>query len=160
MSDYDDDDDFDEDYVYGNYEGRLNPDYHAFETSFYEGPRTVEAIAAQAGVITTRQKGQVIRDPLFKFYVYVNAVAHRFIEEGYIPTVSRNDVEPILVSIQKVKSPQYKNPEAFVLGYSVAKSGKINKKQFDFLVTKLADLENITITPMDVIRYANLWLNL
>ena len=155
MTDYN----FYEDYCYENEDYHGEQDYHAFETSFYEGPRTVEAIAAQAGVITTRQKGQVIRDQVFKFYVYVNAVAHRFIDEGYIPTVSRNDVETILVAIQRVQSPQFKNPEAFVLGYSVAKSGQINKKQFDYLSSKLENLD-IFITKMDVFRYALLWLSL
>jgi len=157
-----DDYDFDEEYVYHEQEeeGRFEAEYGAFGRTEFERARTVEEIAAEAGIIASRRRGQVIRDPVFKFYVYVNAVFHRLVEEGYLPNVKRDEVTALLESIRNVSTPQYKNPEAFVLGYSVGKSGSINEKQFKYLLPRLASVGNLTIKPMDLLRYANLWTKL
>ena len=141
-------------------EGRFEAGYEAFTRTAYEQARTVEEIAAEAGVVATRKRGEIIRDPILKFYVYVNAVAYRFIEEKIVVNVKRNEVTTILETIRNVSSPQFKNPEAFVLGYAVAKNGVFDERTFAAIVPKLVDLENVLIKPMDVIRYAVLWINL
>lgn len=157
MADYD----FDEEYVYEEQqEGRFEAEYEAFSRTAFERAKTVEEIAAEAGIVASRRRGEIIRDPVFKFYVYVNAVFHRLSEEGYLPNVKREEATTVLEAIRNVPSPQYKNPEVFVLGYSVGKSGAINEKQFAFLLPRLASVGNLIIKPMDVLRYANLWINL
>jgi hypothetical protein len=158
-----DDYDFEEEYVYEEQrdEGRFEAEYGAFARTEFERARTVEEIAAEAGVIASRRRGEVIRDPVFKFYVYVNAVFHRLVEEGYLRNVKREEVTGLLESIRNVPSPQYKNPEVFVLGYSVGKSGSIDEKQFKYLLPRLSSISaNLIIKPMDLLRYANLWTNL
>lgn len=152
--------DDDQEYVYETEEGRFEAGYEAFTRTEFERNKTVEEIAAEAGIVAMRRRGEVIRDPVFKFYVYVNAVVHRFIDEDYTPYVKHDEVTRILESIRKVQSPQYKNPEAFVLGYSIAKSGSINEKQLAYVIKKLPSIDNVVIKPMDLLRYANLWLSI
>lgn len=154
MEDYD----FEEEYVYKDQEdeGRFEAEYGAFARTEFEQAKTVDAIAAEAGVMVQR-RGQIIRDPVYKFYVYVNAVFNRLAEEGLLPNVRREEVTTVLEAIRNVPSPQYKNPEAFVLGYSVGKMGTINEKQFAYLLPKLSSM---SFKPMDLLRYANLWVTL
>lgn len=111
----------------------------------YERTKTVEEIATEAGASG---------DPLImKFYIYVNAIAHRLIEEKMLTNIKREEIEKILSFIKYVKTPQHKNPEAFVLGYAISKTGIIDGKLLNSL--KLDE----TIKIMDVLRYGNLWLN-
>lgn len=158
--------DFDDDYEENarnerEYEERFETTYGDYKGMSYERDKTVDQIASEAGVIfSVARKGEKIKDPTYKFYVYVNAVAHKLIDEGYSLNVKKNEINFILESIKKVPHPRYKNPETFVLGYFVGKSGSINERQFKHIVPKLSSLDNVIIKPMDVLRYANLWVNL
>lgn len=141
------------------YEERFETTYGDYKGMSYERAKTVDQIASEAGLIfPITRKGEKTKDPTYKFYVYVNAVAYKLIEEGY-SSIKKEEINRILEYIKNVPYPGYKNPEAFVLGYFVGKSGSINEKQFKFITSKLLDL-NVSIKPMDVLRYANLWINI
>jgi hypothetical protein len=129
---------------YDSNEGQVA--YKDLEHMEYERTRTVEEIATEAGV-----SGDAL---VLKFYIYVNATAHRLIDEKVITNVKRNEIERILSFIKYVDNPQYKHPETFVLGYAVTKSGIIDGKMLNSI--KLDD----NIKPMDVLKYGHLWLNI
>lgn len=129
---------------YDSNEGQVA--YKDLEHMEYERMKTVEEIATEAGV-----SGDAL---VLKFYIYVNATAHRLIEDKVITNVKRNEIERILTFIKYVDNPQYKHPETFVLGYAIAKTGSIDGKLLNSL--KLED----HIKPMDVLKYGNLWINI
>lgn len=155
---------FDEEYGYlqqqHEQENQFQLEFKAFERMGREEDKTVADIAAEAGVIfQPHQKGKIIRDPIQKFYVYVNASALKLINEGYIPFVQKSDVRTILEKIRFIKNIQYKNPDAFVLGYAVVKSGSLNLRHFDLVCAKISELDP-PLKRTDVLRYARLWSNL
>jgi Family of unknown function (DUF5770) len=162
------DDDYDFDDEYGGFEKALQrPDeqyedeldeYRVFERAEYAG-KNVEQIASDAGIVFTHKKGELIKDPVHRFYIYVNASAQKLIREGYISFVPASDIPLILTGIKDVKNIKYKNADAFVLGYAVSKSGSINAKHFNDVVAKTRKLEP-PIKPADIIRYARLWISL
>lgn len=150
-------DDDDDDYVYGN-EQQFLDEYNVHgRVGFMRTDKTVQDIAADAGV--TIQHGH-LKDALQRFYVYVNASANRLINEGIIPWVSLNKIQLILTRIKDVKNPEFKNADAFVLGYAVTMGGSsIDVKHFDSLKGKIEKLDQ-PLQQTDVMRYANMWLSM
>ena len=59
---------------------------------------------------------------------------------------------------------EHKNPTAYVLGFLSTGGGiKLTKKNFDDLISNaniLKYLEESSVNPEDIIRYARLWQNL
>jgi hypothetical protein len=165
MGDYDDYD-FDEEYggfpsavqkPEDQYEEEFD-EYRAFERTEYAG-KDVEQIASDAGIVFTHKKGELVRDPVTRFYIYVDASARKLIKERYITFMSSNDIPTILTRIRNVKNVKYKNADAFVLGYAVSKSNSINSKHFNEIVEETRNLEPL-IRPADILRYANMWLSM
>lgn len=113
---------------------------------------TVEQIAMDAGVVPDdRKKGTKFTNNIWRFYVYVNASARRMIDEGIVQMRQR-DVVNILKHIKLIDNPEFKNPDTFVLGYSIVNRGSIDKSALKQLIPKLPQ----NIKPTDVVRYARL----
>lgn len=141
----------DEDYMYEEEQEYL-PEVNVFERVEYEGGDTVEQIAMDAGVIPDdRKKGTKFTNNVWRFYVYVNATARRMIDEGSIP-LRPAEVPRILRQIKMIPNPEFKNPEAFIYGYAVTKSGTLDRNM----------LKTLTLPPTlkltDVVRYARMIL--
>ena len=99
-------------------------------------------------------------DPVKRFQVYTNATAVNFSTNRSLK-LDRNDINDINERAQNVKSPQYKNPIGFVLGYYLVKDGdgEINKSHLNYInknLTSFAPDKMIKIE--DVLRYGRLWL--
>jgi hypothetical protein len=124
--------------------------------------KTVQEIAAEAGVLISARQGQIIRDAVHRFYIYVNASARRMISEGVIPWVTSAEVQKILTAIRHVKNPGYKNADAFVLGYAITRptGNSINSKYFESIKPKLDKFEPNPLKQTDVVRYAHMWINI
>jgi hypothetical protein len=136
-------------------------EYHVLDRVGYTNDeKTVQEIAAEAGIIIQQRPGHLIRDATQRFYVYTNASARRMISDGIINWVSHNEVTKILSSIKFIKNPEYKNADAFILGYAVTRpNGKeININRLNSLKPILEQMDPV-IKQTDVIRYANLWIN-
>lgn len=136
------------------------PEYNVYERVGYLEHDVIGHIASK--IDFTHKKGEIIYDPIKRFGVYVDASARKLIQEGFIPYVSYKDIPNMLNVVSELKNARYKNPDAFVLGYAVTKSGgggTIDKTKVLALEPKIKTL----IPPLqlsDVVRYANLWKTL
>lgn len=150
---YDDGDDYD----YEDEEGMFLPEVDIFERVEYDNGDTLERIAMEAGVIPeSRKKGERFTNKVWRFYVYVNACARRLIDEGIIQNVHARDIPFMLRQIELIENPEFKNPEAFVIGYAATKSGKFNKDTMMALLERLNDA-GMELKATDILRYARLW---
>jgi hypothetical protein len=149
---------FEVEYGFQPEEQQYENEYRVFERAGY-GQTDVERVAEEAGVAFTFKKGDVIRDPVQRFYVYVDATARKLINERVLPNLATDEIPSILSRIQDVKNVKYKNADAFVIGYALAKGDDINKKLFRSLLPKLKEMDP-EIKSADAIRYARLWINL
>lgn len=146
--------DYDNGYDYD--EEHFLPEVDIFNRVAFDNGDTLEAIAINAGIRPeNRKKGDRFMNKIWRFYVYVNAAARRFIDEEIVVNVKIKEIPNILRKIQLVDNPQYKNPDAFFCGYAVSKHGQIDKKVLNHIV---ASSENIKAT--DIFRYGRLWLKL
>lgn len=152
---YDDDDD---EYVYEE-EGVLLPEIDVFERVEYDNGDNLEHIAMDAGVIPeSRKKGERFTNKIWRFYVYVNAAARRLIDDGIVPNVHSREIPFILRQIELIDNPEFKNAEAFVIGYSVTKSGRFDKKLLMSILDRIKE-SSIELKPTDIYRYARLWIS-
>lgn len=105
-------------------------------------------------------KQSMIRDPTNRFYLYVDAIARKFIETGVV-TFRVSDIDYMLKYIDKLNEPRYKNPTAFVLAYDIVASRDESKqnidKTFARFIDKTEDVDRSGVTLVDLIRYVFLW---
>lgn len=145
-------------YMFQEEEGQFLPEVNIFERGEIVNENTLEQIARDAGINPeVRKKTERFYDNRWRFYVYVNAAAYRLVDEGFAPGVRKSEVTFILKQIRYFENQAFKNPETFILGYAVAKDGRINKLVLDEIISKLGQLTT-KIKPADVLRYARLWL--
>lgn len=157
----DEDYDFDQTYGFAAESPEALPEYGIFERSAMERAKTVAQIASEAGVdVPTRMKrGEYLRDPVQRFYVYVDVAARNFIRDGFVASIGYDDVRRILETIRRVKNAGYKNAVAFVLGYCVGRRGRIDRDELDSLLPKLSELDP-PLKSTDLLRYSRLWVDL
>lgn len=129
-------------------------EYNVFERASY----MERDVLGEMGIVYERRKKEDIRDPVQRFYIYVDSIARKLIRDRII-TIRSSDVQTLLGYIARVSEPKYKNPTAFVLGYELTRSGAIDVAKLDFVKTKLKDLD-VPIKVEDLIRYSNLWLRI
>ena len=99
------------------------------------------------------------KTPLERFIESVNAITLQIMNEKKM--LSQGDLKIILETITSLKKPEYKNPTGYVLGYMDSNGGfnMVGEKIFD-LFDLLEFLEDKSVKPEDVIRYARLWLKI
>ena len=99
------------------------------------------------------------KTPLERFIESVNAITLQILNEKKM--LSQGDLKIILETITSLNTPEYKNPTGYVLGYMASNGGfnMVGEKIFD-LFDLLEFLEDKSVKPEDVIRYARLWLKI
>ena len=106
------------------------------------------------------KKNKLKKTPLERFYETVNGVSQKLLEENKL---SEGDIKIILQTIGLLDKPEYKNATGYILGYIVSGGGlsNINKTKL-FGAIELVEnvLEDKSVQPPDIIRYARLWMNL
>ncbi len=110
------------------------------------------------GELGTGEADIDMRDPVPRFRSFTKIVAQDMTKQGII-SLQRRDIQYILDQIQYISHVKYKNPTAYVLGFWVARDGSIDKKKFQKLSLSLSNLD-YPIKQPDVIRYANMWIQL
>jgi hypothetical protein len=136
----------DDDYDYEDEYDAFRDEYAVRErTEYFDG----------GGLALHRNKGDIIKDPLQRFYIYVDAIV-RQLKQTKVIDITANEIAVIVNAIPNLKNANYKNPTAFVLGYTVSRKGIID---LSAVRGKLSSLEN-PVREIDVIRYANLWRRL
>lgn len=149
----------DDEYMYEEEEGMLLPEVDVFERVEYDNGDTLERIAMDAGVIPEmRKKGERFTNKVWRFYVYVNAAARRLIDDGIVQNIHSREVPFILRQIELIDNPEFKNAEAFVIGYSVTKSGSFDKRIMMSILERTKD-SSIELKATDIFRYARLWIS-
>jgi hypothetical protein len=157
----------DDEYEYAREdEGDFLPDMDIFNRGSMENLNSLEHIAREAGVCPEeRKKHRRFDNKLWRFYVYTNASALKFVNSyRKLGLSSLTDVPSILRSIRKVQNAEYKNPEAFVLGYAITKDKKaIHRRTLEMIINDLPNIgteKPLNIKPPDLLRYARLWLSI
>lgn len=149
----------DDEYMYEEEEGMFLPEVNVLERVEYDNDDALENIAMEAGVIPEmRKKGERFTNKVWRFYVYVNAAARRLSDDGIVPNVHIRDIPFILRQIDLIDNPEFKNAEAFVIGYSVTKFGKFDKRLMMSILERIRD-SSIELKATDIFRYARLWIS-
>lgn len=97
------------------------------------------------------------KDPHQKFNTFVQAIAHSLNQNNFC-SIGARQLQEMTFKSQLLKFPQYKNPTAFVVGYTIVDDGVISKQKFEKILPHFDKFE-YPIRPEDAIRYANLWIN-
>lgn len=100
------------------------------------------------------------QDPVQKFISFVRLVAKTMSSEGYI-NLTTQDIQFIVSQIDKIPTPEYKNPTGFVIGYWLVSSkssyNAINRKRYNTIKQNLKNIE-YPLEEKDIIRYARFWI--
>lgn len=157
---FDDDNDYnDDDYEYFDetYGVDYNAAYNAAALGEVGGRIDRDVLGEIVQIHDVKRKKEAIRDPLKRFYIYVDSEIRQLNREGLIKV----DSQRVLTAIEKIPNYRYLNPAVFVLGYGLTSGGRSmpSKESFDELLVKLKLTER-QITPEDILRYCYLWMRL
>jgi len=137
-----------------NMENRFEHERNVYERVGFRGDINLVDIN-QEGL--DKKKSQ--KTPLERFIESVNAITLSLINDKNV--LSYDDLKIILESINLINKPEYKNPTGYILGYMVSNGGfkMVGEKIFD-IFDLLEFLEDKSVKPEDIIRYARLWLKI
>ena len=129
--------------------------------------------------IEKRTKGQ---NPDIRFRERIQAISRNYIDneiinykiKGRKVKFDADTISDILKSVDYIQTVQYKNPIAYILGFFASNGGVeideesiqnifklvTDKKDKKGKVTKDAIIKDGNVKPADIIRYANLWINI
>lgn len=98
---------------------------------------------------------RTMQDPEERFVVYIDAISRSL-------DVQEDDITRMINTIKFVDKIGYKNPTAYVLGYLASSGGRnLDRKRITkILDSKLPSVDDKSVTPADVIRYARYWTTL
>lgn len=101
---------------------------------------------------------RAMMDPLDRFRINVDAISRNLNNWDGI-NISEESIQQMLEKSDKLLAIEHKSPSAYVLGYLATGSGnKLTKRNFDYVINKvLPYIEEGSVLPPDVIRYAKLW---
>jgi len=148
MSDYDTDDDL-----------SSSP---SDDPVFKPGIKDIERVGLQGAIylgnIPSNRIERAMMDPLDRFRMYVNAISRR-LNNWEDVDISDKSIEKMLEKSALLEAVGYKNPNAYIMGFIATGGGlKLSKEKFDYTIKKvLPHVEDSTVFPQDVIRYARLW---
>jgi hypothetical protein len=142
-----------------------NDDYNENVENMFGDERNVYERVGMRGDINVdidmigMEKKKSQKTPLERFIESVNAITLQIINEKNM--LSQGDLKIILETITSLNKPEYKNPTGYVLGYMASNGGfnMVGEKIFD-IFDLLEFLEDKSVKPEDVIRYARLWLKI
>lgn len=147
-----------------------------FIGSRIEGKGSLQDIEKE---IEKRTKGQ---NPDIRFRERIQAISRNYIDneiinykiKGRKVKFDADTISDILKSVDYIQTVQYKNPTAYILGFFASNGGVeideesiqnifklvTDKKDKKGKVTKDAIIKDGNVKPADIIRYANLWINI
>jgi hypothetical protein len=101
---------------------------------------------------------QLTQDPIERFKRYVGAISHSMTEDG-LYDISIDDRNKMCRMTSRLDNVKYLNATAYILGYVSTDGGKaINKKKIKEIFK--AKLNDDSVKPPDIVRYARFWLEL
>jgi hypothetical protein len=99
------------------------------------------------------------QDPLDRFRLKVNAISYNL--KDYNVPISKNDISVMLEKAGNLDKVKYKNPSAYVLGYIASSGGRnITRDSVNKTSKYIPHLQEGSVLPPDIVRYARLWVNL
>lgn len=95
------------------------------------------------------------------FLIGLDITTHKYFDENSFTPNEREDIKSL---VSEMKFPQFKNPEAFLLAYSIldlkSKEFGIDKKEFKKIKEKIESKDDKKISDTDLLRYARMIYNL
>jgi len=126
------------------YQGRFERD---------EGKRIMSKIRAKG------RKDELLKNPLYRFYIYVDAIGRRYIDEGAV-SFDLDKLESALRLIEEFENVQYKNPTAYVLAFDVTYASNFTEIDREALRGHVEALrESDSVREVDLLRYAFTWMD-
>lgn len=127
-----------------------------------EGPDFREEIGAsqRAGPAGYNLGDRLQMNPLDRFRTNVDAIARNL--SNWDKSISESGIIDMLEKADQLEEVGYKNATAYVLAYIATNGGGVlTKESFDKVINNiLPHVEDGSVQPPDVIRYARLWSNL
>jgi hypothetical protein len=115
------------------------------------------------GKAPTSRVEQSTQDPLERFRRKVDAISRYLNNWEEIENIDETSINTMLIKASKLDSVQYKNPNAYVLGFLATGGGKVlSKERFTYVIKKVLPRvdSDSSVLPPDIIRYAILWQKL
>ena len=103
---------------------------------------------------------KALMDPLEKFQTFIYALVGDLRGNQDI-NIDGRSIESIIAYSSKLSNIQFKNATAYVLGYFASGGGKnISKDRVQYAFKMLHEINTNSVSEIDVIRYARLWMTL
>lgn len=133
-----------------------------FQEEVQEFKTEIKGFERAGGGIRSDVNLKLVSNPYERFKIIVTAVANKINTSIKSRPLSNDDFYNLQDKIMTMKSVQYKNPSAYVLGYYVTKGGKkdIIEERLIQVESEMLAVVNETseiVTIIDVIRYAYFW---
>ena len=108
----------------------------------------------------SKEINRLTQDPEESFKRYVGAISHAITEDG-LYDISVDDRNKMCRMASRLDNVKYLNPTAYILGFLTTNGGReIDKKIIKHIFTILPRLNDDSVKPPDILRYARFWLNL
>jgi len=148
---YDENDDYD--FGERGYEEDFKTEYGAFERVGIPG-------AGLAPEVPRSRKERARMSDIDNFITYVNVIALNL--TNWNIDLGGEDIQRLIETATYLEVVKHKNPTAYILGYMATNGGKqLTKERLDYVVQRvLPHVEDYSVMPPDIIRYARLWQNL
>lgn len=152
----------DENYDFGHGDNDMEYHYQNPTDYQYRGDHDIfdeDGKMAELGVRGHKES----QDPVQKFTSFVRLVAKTMSSQRYI-NLDNQDIQFIVSQIDKIPTPEYKNPTGFVIGYWLVSSkskkyyNKIDTRKYNKIKQNLKNLE-YPLEEKDIIRYARFWIS-
>lgn len=126
-----------------------------------EGPDFREEIGAanRAGPAGYNLGDRILMNPLDRFRTNVDGIARNL--SNWDKVISESGILEMIEKADQLEDVGHKNATAYVVAYIATNGGGIlTKPGFDKAINLLSHVEDGSVLPPDVIRYARLWGNM
>ena len=109
---------------------------------------------------TTRAEKAMLT-PLERFRQAVDAIA-RGLNSTESISISEESIAYLIDKAENISVIEHKNPTGYVLGFLASDGGiSLTRENFNRVITRaLPNVEDKSVLPPDVIRYARMWMNM
>ena len=102
---------------------------------------------------------KALQDPLERFQSQTDAISRSINGLETKVKIHQHEIDQMISYAEKLEYIQYKNVTAYILGYMVLSRKEIDKQKFQTVTKILGKIDDDSVKPPDVIRYARMWID-
>lgn len=131
------------------------------EDDFVAEMGAFERVGAGGGMLGGKlsKLEKALQEPLERFQSQVDAISRSINALESKVKIHQHEIDQLISYAEKLEYIQYKNVTAYILGYMVVTKKVIDKHKFQTVTKILGKIDDDSVKPPDVIRYARMWIN-